>query len=69
MKYRILIKNYTNTNVTNLSWFFGKAGNDPWETENKQEALDTYQELLNSHSHESLTLIQVIPVAVSVSAD
>jgi hypothetical protein len=67
MKYRILIKS-VNTNVVSFNWFAGSTGNAPWETEDEQEALIKYQELLVSNSSGSLTLLQVVPVGIAVTA-
>jgi hypothetical protein len=67
MKYRVLIKS-VNVNAASLNWFTGSAGNAPWETDAEQEALQKYQELLNVHPAGSLTLVQVIPVNIAVSA-
>jgi hypothetical protein len=67
MKYRILIK-LINVNVASLNWFTGSAGNTPWETEIEEEALVKYKELLNSHPVDNLTLVQVVPVNIEVTA-
>jgi len=66
MKYRILIKT-VNVNVASLNWFTGSAGNAPWETEDEQEALQKYQELLNAHPSGNLALVQVVPVSIEVT--
>jgi hypothetical protein len=66
MKYRILIKT-VNVNVASLNWFNGPAGNTPWETDAENEALQKYQELLNAHPANHLTLVQMIPVNVAVT--
>lgn len=67
MKYRILIKTI-NVNVSNLNWYTGSAGKDPWETENEQEALTKYQELLKANAAGNLSLVQVVPVSIEVTA-
>jgi hypothetical protein len=67
MNYRILIKT-VNVNVASLKWFTGPSGNNPWETESEQEALEKYQELLNSNPSGNLTLVQIVPVNISVTA-
>jgi hypothetical protein len=66
MKYRILIKS-VNVNVASLNWFTGSAGNIPWETDEEQEALQKYQELLNGNPSGNLTLVQVVPVNIAVT--
>jgi hypothetical protein len=66
MKYRILIRSIS-ANVSSLNWFTGSAGNDPWETGDETEALQKYQELLNTNPSCNLTLTQIIPVNISVS--
>jgi hypothetical protein len=66
MKYRILIKK-VNINVDYLNWFTGPSGNTPWETESEQEALEKYQELLNANPSGNLTLVQIVPVNISVT--
>jgi hypothetical protein len=67
MKYRILIKS-VNVNVASLNWFTGSAGNMPWETEDEEEALAKYKELLNFHPIDNLNLVQVVPVTIEVTA-
>lgn len=66
MKYRILIRT-VNINVVSHNWLL--TGVNPWETEDKQEALDKYQDLLDSYSSGDLTLIQVVPVNITLSTD
>ena len=66
MNYRILIRT-VNVNVASLNWYTGAAGNTPWESDNEQEALQKYQELLSTNSSGNLALVQVVPVNISVS--
>ena len=65
MVFRILIKS-VNVNVVSYNWYNGPAGNLPWETKNEAEALQKYQELLDSYSLSNLTLIQIVPVDISI---
>ena len=67
MKYQILIKSFVNTNVAVLNWFLGSFGNTIWETENEQEAIQQYQDLLKIYPQDNLTLVNIIPVNVQVS--
>jgi hypothetical protein len=67
MKYRILIKT-VNVNVDSLNWFTGSSRATPWETDVEEEALQKYQELLNTNPSGNLTLIQVVPVNIAVTA-
>jgi hypothetical protein len=67
MKYRILIKT-VNVNVASLNWFTGSSGNTPWETEDEQEALTKYKELLTANPSGNLTLVQVVPMDTEVTA-
>ena len=67
MKYRILIRS-VNVNVASFNWFTGSAGSAPWETDVLQDALQKYQELLNANPSGGLTLVQVVPVNIAVSA-
>jgi len=66
LNYRILIRN-VNINIISFNWLL--VGKTPWETEDRQEALGKYHELLDSYSSSDLTLVQVVPVNISVTSD
>ena len=66
MKYRILTRN-VNINVISFNWL--SVGRNPWETEDRQEALGKYRELLDTHSSGDLTLVRVVPVNIAVASD
>ena len=66
MKYRILIRN-VNINIISFNWLL--VGKNPWETDDKQEAVDKFQELLDIYSSGDLTLVQVVPVSIVVTTE
>jgi hypothetical protein len=67
MKYRILIQKIVNTRQTTLNWYM-ETGNTPWETEEKDVALEKYKQLLQKYSAGDLTLISPITVDIAVAA-
>jgi dihydrofolate reductase len=68
MKYRILVR-IVNVNVQSLNWYIGPSGTVPWETEQEEEALKQYKNLLESNSAGNLTLVQMAPVNIEVSKE
>jgi hypothetical protein len=67
VQYRILIQKIANANQLTLNWYM-ETGNTPWETEEKDAALEKYKQLLQKYSAGDLTLISRIPIDITVTA-